>query len=67
MNDLVKQLNETAEKLRTRNTELETNYNLIKESLVRKNAIINRQNEEIKTLKKEIDKLRIYQMKLGED
>ena len=67
MNDLVKQINETADKLRARNTELETNYNLIKESLVRKNAIINRQNEEIKALKKEIDKLKIYQMKLGED
>ena len=29
MNDLVKQINETADKLRARNTELETNYNLI--------------------------------------
>ena len=66
MNDLVKQINETADKLRARNTELETNYNLMKENLIRKNAIINKQNEEIKALKKEIDKLKIYQMKLGE-
>lgn len=67
MNDLVNQINETAEKLKARNTELESNYTLLKEAIKNKNAIINKQNEEIKALKKEINKLKVYQMKLGED
>ena len=60
-------MKEEIEKLRARNAELEANYSLLKDALRKKTAILNKQNEEIKILKKEVNKLTIYQMKLGEE